>query len=321
MSLFFIALLVVFGLLAVTTLFLSFFTVEQQTAAIIERFGKFLRIAGPGLGVKIPFIDRIPHTQDLRVLSVDVEVETKTKDNVILGLKIALQYFALPEKVYDAYYKLEDPEEQIKSYVFDVVRAVVPKMDLDEVFERKDDVAKAVQEELEETMAEFGFKIKKALVIDVDPDEKVKEAMNDINAAQRQRVAATERGEAEKILMVKAAEAESQSKALQGKGIADQRKAIVEGLRDSVKDFTDAVKGTKADDVMMLVLLTQYFDTLKDIGASSRTNTVLMPHSPGGLAGLMAEIRNTMITADRAGLDDPDTALAAPASESVRNAA
>lgn len=274
---------------------LSFFTVEQQTVAIIERFGKYLRIANPGLHFKIPFIDRIAGKLSLRVLQLNIQAETKTEDNVFVHMIVAVQYYVIPEKVYDAFYKLASPEKQINSYVFDVVRARVPKIKLDDLFEKKDEIALAVKEELNETMTSFGFQILNALVTDIEPNAKVKDSMNEINAAQRLRVAANEKGEAERILKVKAAEAEAQSKALQGKGIADQRKAIIDGLKESVEHFKEGISGTSTQDVMNLVLLTQYFDTIKELGHTSQTNTILLPHTPGGLSELADQIRNAMI--------------------------
>lgn len=274
---------------------LSFFTVEQQTVAIIERFGKYLRIANPGLHFKIPFIDRIAGKLSLRVLQLNIQAETKTEDNVFVHMIVAVQYYVIPDKVYDAFYKLASPEKQINSYVFDVVRARVPKIKLDDLFEKKDEIALAVKEELNETMNSFGFQILNALVTDIEPNAKVKDSMNEINAAQRLRVAANEKGEAERILKVKAAEAEAQSKALQGKGIADQRKAIIDGLKESVEHFKEGISGTSTQDVMNLVLLTQYFDTIKELGHTSQTNTILLPHTPGGLSELADQIRNAMI--------------------------
>jgi len=253
----------------------TFFTVQQRTAAIVQRLGKFVREAKPGLNVKVPFIDRVVGRVNLRVQQLNVKIETKTEDNVFVQMVVAVQFYVLPEKVYDAFYKLDD------------------------VFEKKDDIAIIVASELAQVMEGFGNGILKALVTDIDPDPKVKESMNEINAAQRMRVAATEKGEADRILKVKAAEGDAQSKALQGRGIADQRKAIVEGLRDSVDEFQRSVPGTTAKDVMNLVLMTQYFDTLKEIGASSRSNTILIPHSPGSLASLSEQIRNAMIEANQ----------------------
>lgn len=277
----------------------AFFTVEQRSTAIVQRFGKFQREAGPGFRVKIPFIDRVVGRVNLRVQQLDVEIETKTEDNVFVRMVVAVQYYVLPEKIYDAFYKLDNANRQITSFVFDVVRAQVPKIKLDDVFEKKDDIANIVMSELAQVMEGFGYGILKALVTDIDPDAKVKISMNEINAAQRMRVAATERGEADRILKVKAAEGDAQSKALQGRGIADQRQAIVAGLRDSVDEFRKSVPGTTAKDVMNLVLMTQYFDMLKEIGASSRTNAILIPHSPGNLTSLTEQMRTAMIEADQ----------------------
>ncbi len=277
----------------------SLFTVQQQTIAIIQRLGRFVRESGPGIHLKIPLIEKVAGRVSLRVQQLDVRVETKTDDNVFVHLVVAVQYFVLPDKVYDAFYKLEDARRQITSYVFDVVRAQVPKIKLDEVFARKDDIAEAVKVELSHVMEGFGYGILKALVTDIEPDARVKEAMNEINAAQRMRMAANEKGEAERILKVKYAEGDAQSKALQGKGIADQRRAIVEGLRDSVDEFRKSVPGTTATDVMNLVLMTQYFDMLKEIGASSRSNAILIPHSPANVATLTEQLRTAMIEADQ----------------------
>lgn len=271
-----------------------FFIVQQQTSAIVQRMGKFERAAGPGFNLKLPFIEKVAGTINLRVQQLDVKVETKTQDNVFVTLLVSVQYHVLKTKVYDAFYRLDDPVTQITSYVFDVVRARVPKIKLDDVFEKKDEIAIAVKTELAEVMDDFGYGILKALVTDIDPDAKVKEAMNEINAAQRMRVAATEKGEAEKILKVKEAEADAESKALAGKGIADQRRAIIEGLRESVDDFQKTVAGASAQDVMNLILMTQYFDTLKEMGNASRSNTILIPHSPGHLTDLAAQLRNAV---------------------------
>jgi regulator of protease activity HflC (stomatin/prohibitin superfamily) len=297
----FIFVAIAVGFAVIATLAATFFTVQQRTTAIVQRLGKFVREAEPGLRVKIPFIDRVIGRMNLRVQQLDVRIETKTEDNVFVQMVVAVQYYVLPEKVYDAFYKLDDATRQITSFVFDVVRARVPKIKLDDVFEKKDEIADIVKTELAQVMEGFGYGILKALVTDIDPDPKVKESMNEINAAQRLRVAATERGEADRILRVKAAEGEAQSKALQGKGIADQRQAIVAGLRDSVDEFRKSVPGTTAQDVMNLVLMTQYFDMLKEIGASSRTNAILIPHSPGNLTTLTEQMRNAMMEANLTG--------------------
>jgi len=287
-----------FIFIAVTVL-LGFFTVAQQTSAIVERFGKFARIAKPGLNWKIPFIEGVSGRLNLKIQQLDVQIETKTKDNVFVNVMVSVQYFVLPDRVYQAFYSLNNARSQITSFVFDVVRAEVPRITLDNVFERKDDIAVAVKKELTDVMDDFGYGIVKALVTDIDPDMKVKDAMNEINAAERLRYAATEKGEAEKILKVKQAEAEAESKALQGKGIADQRKAIIAGLQESVDDFQKSIPGSSAQDVMNLVLVTQYFDTMKEVAASSETNTIMIPHNPGTIGSISEEIRNAIVTANQ----------------------
>ena len=293
-----IGLLLLFGFFLIGPFLLGFLIVKQQTAVVIERFGRFHRIARPGLRWRIPLVDRIATRLPLRIQQLDVKVETKTKDNVFVFVIVSVQYYVIEAKVTDAYYRLQHPELQIRSYVYDVVRARVPGIKLDDVFETKDDIAKAVRDELAQIMDDFGYGIVKALVTDIDPDPNVKASMNQINAAQRLRVAAVEEAEADKIRVVKAAEGEAESKALQGKGIADQRLAIVNGLQESVTDFKENVPGTSAHDVMNLVLMTQYFDTLKDLGDSSKTNTILIPHSPGGMKQISDQLRDAMITAN-----------------------
>jgi len=295
---FFVVMFLALG--AVFTLFIiasGLYTVDQQSVAIVERFGKFIKVTGAGLHLKIPLIDKISGKVSLRVQQLDVKAETKTKDNVFVNVLVSVQYYVLPESVYEAFYKLNLPEVQINSYVFDVVRARVPKITLDELFEKKDEIAVAVKEELNETMVNFGFGILNTLVTDIEPDSKVKDSMNEINAAQRSRVAAAEKGEADKILKVKAAEAEAESKALQGKGVADQRKAIIDGLRESVEEFSTSIQGTSAADVMNIVMMTQYFDTLREIGEKANTNTILMPHSPAGMTDISSQIRDSIIIA------------------------
>lgn len=288
--------LVFLGVAALWLLKSSLFVVHQQSVSVVERFGRFARIARPGLNLKIPMVERVAGRANLRVQQLDVSVETKTLDNVFVRVVVSVQFYVIPDAVFNAFYRLSDAATQIRSFVFDVVRARVPNIAIDDVFQRKDDIAEAVKAELSEVMGGFGYGIVKTLVTDIDPDAHVKAAMNEINAAQRMRVAAQERGEAEKILRVKAAEADAQAKALAGKGIAEQRRAIVEGLRESVDEFQRTVPGTSAQDVMNLVLMTQYFDTLKEIGATSQTNTILMPHSPGALGDLSAQLRDAMIT-------------------------
>ncbi len=277
----------------------GFFIVNQQTCAVIERLGKFHRIVESGLWFKIPFIDSIAARLSFRIHQLDVAVETKTLDNVFVNVVVAVQYKILPEKVYEACYMLQDPGYQIKAFVFDLVRAQVPKLVLDDVFSKKDDIADAVKLELEKPMSEFGYGIIKALITDINPDQNVKAAMNEINTAQRLRVAAAEKGEAEKILKVKQAEAEAESSILHGKGIAGQRQAIIEGLGQSVEGFVRQIPGAQASHVMDMVLLIQYIDTLKEISASSKSNVVFVPHSPGNVADLSAQIRETIFSAQK----------------------
>ncbi len=277
------------------------FIVEQQKAAVIQRLGKYHRVATAGLNFRLPFLDERVGELNLRVRQLDVDVETKTRDNVFVKVIVSVQYYVLPDKIYEAYYQLNNADEQIKAFVFDVVRARVPMIDLDDVFAKKDEIADSVKNELSQVMDDFGYGILKALVTDIDPDQKVKEAMNEINAAQRQRIAAMEKGEAEKILRVKEAEGEAESKGLAGKGVADQRRAIVDGLRESVGEFQKTVNGSTPQDVMNLILLTQYFDTMKEIGAQSKSTTVFMPHSPGHVGDLTAQLQGAFITGDQVG--------------------
>jgi regulator of protease activity HflC (stomatin/prohibitin superfamily) len=277
----------------------GFFVVHQQTKEIVERLGKFHRLANPGLNFKWPFIDKRVWTVQMRVLQLVVMVETKTKDNVFVKVPVAVQYRAIPEHASDTYYQLTDDQKQLTSYVLDVVRAKVPTLNLDEVFEKKDDIAAAVKEHLDETMKTFGWEVMGALVTDVDPAENVKVAMNEIQAQTRLQVAAQAKGEANKILTVKNAEAEAESKRLQGEGIANQRKAIVEGLRDSVKQFQEAT-GVNANDVLRLVLMTQYFDTLKEIGVSSGSKVILLPHAPSGMVDVADQLTKSIITGEEA---------------------
>ena len=254
------------------------FVVKQQTAAIVERFGRFLVIRQSGLHIKIPLIDRIAGRVSLRILQLDVIVETKTKDDVFVKLKVSVQYKILVEKVFDAFYKLDFPQDQITSYVFDVVRAVVPKMKLDDVFEKKNEIANAVKGELNEAMINYGYDIIKALVTDIDPDSEVKTAMNKINAAERQKVAAQYEGDAARILIVEKAKAEAESKRLQGQGIADQRREIARGLEESV-DVLNGV-GINSQEASALIVVTQHYDTLQSIGESTNSNLILLPNSP-----------------------------------------
>jgi regulator of protease activity HflC (stomatin/prohibitin superfamily) len=310
-----IVLLVLGGILAIFLLgvfFGSFFTIEQAHAGVVQRLGKFLRIAQPGLNFKAPYLDVVVANISLQVQQLDVKVETKTKDNVFVQIPIAVQYKVMPDKVYDAFYKLSDPVKQIESFVYNVILGHVPKMTLDETFDQQSQIAIDVKNNLDASMAEFGYSIVKSLITDLVPDEKVKAAMNDINAAQREREATVSRAETEKLLLVKKAEADAESKRLQGEGIANQRKAIVEGLRDSVAKFSESVEGATPKDAMAMVLLTQYFDTLKEVAGTNRSNTIMMPHTPNALTDLFSQFRNAIIAGEIAA-KAPEAPAVAPA--------
>jgi regulator of protease activity HflC (stomatin/prohibitin superfamily) len=259
-------------------LFKTFFIVKQQTSAVVERLGKFQSVRSSGFQLKIPIIDSVVGRINLKVQQLDVLVETKTKDDVFVRLKVSVQYQVMKDNVYDAFYRLESPRAQITSYVFDVVRAEVPKMKLDEVFERKDDIAIAVKGELNEAMIEYGYDIIKTLVTDIDPDEQVKQAMNRINASEREKVAAEFEAEAERIKIVAKARAEAESKRLQGQGIADQRREIARGLEESVDVLNNV--GINSQEASALIVVTQHYDTLQSIGEETNTNLILLPNSP-----------------------------------------
>ncbi|KAI3472403.1 hypothetical protein Pfo_029524 [Paulownia fortunei] len=273
--------------------------VDQSTVAVKEHFGKFDNVLEPGCHC-LPWCVgyQVAGSLSLRVQQLDVRCETKTKDNVFVTVVASIQYRALAEKAADAFYKLSNTKEQIQAYVFDVIRASVPRLDLDSTFEQKNDIAKAVEDELEKAMSAYGFEIVQTLIVDIEPDAQVKRAMNEINAAARLRVAANEKAEAEKILQIKKAEGEAESKYLSGLGIARQRQAIVDGLRDSVLAFSENVPGTTPKDIMDMVLVTQYFDTMKEIGASSKSSAVFIPHGPGAVKDVAAQIREGLLQAD-----------------------
>ena len=257
---------------------LTFFVVKQQSAAVIERFGKFTSIRHSGLQLKIPIVDRIAGKLSLKIQQLDVVVETKTKDDVFVKLKVSVQFQVIKTKVYDAFYKLDYPHDQITSYVFDVIRAEVPKMKLDDVFEKKNDIAIAVKSELNDAMIEYGYDIIKTLVTDIDPDTQVKNAMNRINAAEREKVAAQYEGDAARILIVEKAKAEAESKRLQGQGIADQRREIARGLEESVEVLNKV--GINSQEASALIVVTQHYDTLQAVGADTNSNLILLPNSP-----------------------------------------
>lgn len=285
---------VIWGIVLLILLFGTVFTVQQQTSVIVQRFGKFARIYGAGLNFKIPLIENIAGRVNLRLQQLDVEIETKTKDNVFVKMMVSVQYLIRPEKVFDAFYKLQDPHTQITSFVFDVVRANVPKMTLDQVFENKEDIAKAVRTEISEAMDDFGYDIRQTLITDIDPDQKVKQAMNEINTQERLRVAATEKAQAAYIISVRAAEGEAESKRLQGVGIANQRKEIAQGLSTAVVDFQKEISSVSPQTVMDLLMVTQHFDMLKDIGAHAGSKVILIPYSPNAVGDLTEQMRNAI---------------------------
>ncbi len=290
-------LLIFISFLALVIIITGIFTVKQQTVAVIERFGKFLSVRNAGLQIKIPIVDKVAGRVSLRVQQLDVLVETKTKDDVFVHLKISVQFQVFSQKVYDAFYRLQNPAEQITSFIFDVVRAEVPKMILDDVFEKKDDIAKAIKSELQDAMREYGYDIVKALVTDIDPDEKVKTAMNRINAAEREKIAAQHEGDAQRILIVEKAKAEAESKRLQGKGIADQRREIARGLNESVDVLNQA--GINSQEASALIVITQHYDTLQSIGADTNSNLILLPNNPNAASSMLNDMVASLIAAQK----------------------
>lgn len=287
------------GILLFFILLSSFFTVKQQTAAIVENFGRFNSIRNSGLQFKIPIVQRIAGRINLKIQQLDVLVETKTKDDVFVRLKISVQFQVIYTKVYDAFYKLQNPHDQITSYVFDVVRAEVPKMKLDDVFERKDDIAIAVKQELNEAMINYGYDIIKTLVTDIDPDVQVKAAMNRINAAEREKVAAEYEAEAERIKIVAKARAEAESKRLQGQGIADQRREIARGLEESVDVLNNV--GINSQEASALIVVTQHYDTLQSIGEATNTNLILLPNSPQAGSNMLNDMIASFVASNQIG--------------------
>lgn len=282
----------VFLFLIIIIVFSGLFTVKQQTAYIVERLGKYQSVRNAGLQFKVPFVDRIAGKINLKIQQLDVIVETKTKDDVFVRLKVSVQYLVLKEKIYEAFYKLENPHEQITAYVFDTVRAEVPKMKLDDVFERKDDIAVAIRRELQEAMNTYGYDIIKALVTDIDPDVAVKNAMNRINAAEREKVAAEYDGEAERIRIVAKAQAEAESKRLQGQGIADQRREIAKGLEESVEVLNKA--GINSQEASALIIITQHYDTLNSMTENTKSSLIMLPNSPTAGTDLMQQMLSAL---------------------------
>ena len=289
--------ILIFGIII---LFSGIFTVKQQTAAIVERFGKFQSIRNSGLHFKIPIFDRIAGRINLKIQQLDVLVETKTKDDVFVRIVVSVQFFVIDalEGVKDSFYELNNPEQQIQSYVFDSIRSEVPLMELDDVFAEKEKIALAVQNELSGTMRQFGFDFIKALVTDIDPDAKVKHSMNEINAAKRMKEAAKEEAEAAKIRVVAAAEADAESKRLAGEGIAQQRIAIANGLKESVEEVKLAMEDhVTSQDVMNMLFMTQHYETVSKLGEHN-TSTIFMPYSPDNVGDLQMQIQSSLIAVD-----------------------
>jgi len=269
------------------------FCVSTSEAVVVERLGKFDRLLPAGLGVVCCPCEDLAGRVSFRVQQLDVRVETKTKDNVFLTTVVSVQYQVIREKVYQAFYSLTDTRQQITAHVYDVLRSQLPTLELDAVFEAKEELALAVKNALSETMSEYGYQILQALITDIDPDNRVKQAMNEINSAKRLKFAVAEKAEGQKILQVKAAEAEAEAKYLSGVGVAKQRKAIVDGLRSSIVDFSENVKDSSSKDVMDLLLLTQYFDCIKDVGGAKHCKTTFVPSG-----NLGAGMRNSLLVAD-----------------------
>ncbi len=278
-------------------IFSGLFVVKQQTSYIIERFGKFQSIRQSGLNFKIPGVDKIAGRISLKIQQLDVIVETKTKDDVFVHLKISVQFLIQRDHVYNAFYKLQNPHEQITAFIFDVVRAEVPKMILDDVFVKKEEIALAIQRELKEAMLNYGYDIIKALVTDIDPDENVKIAMNRINAAEREKVAAQHEGDAQRILIVERAKAEAESKRLQGKGIADQRREIARGLEESMEVLNRA--GINSQEASALIVITQHYDTLQSIGQDTNSNLILLPNNPNAASSMLNDMVTSLVAANK----------------------
>jgi len=291
--------LIVLGIVAFLIVLSALFTVKQQTIVILERFGRFHSLKGPGLHFKIPIFDRIAGKINLKIQQLDVLVETKTFDDVFVKMKVSVQFMILSDSVYEAFYKLQNPHDQITSYVFDTVRAEVPKMKLDDVFVKKDDIANAIKRELGEAMNEYGYGIVKALVTDIDPDEEVKISMNRINASEREKIAAEYEGEAERIRIVAKAKAEAESKRLQGQGIADQRREIAKGLEDSVEILNKV--GINSQEASALIVITQHYDTLQAVGESTNSNLILLPNNPSSASNMLSDMTASFIASQQMG--------------------
>lgn len=293
------SLFIIFIVIAVLIIFASYFIVKQQTAAVIETFGRFTSVRHSGFHLKIPGVQRISGRLSLKIQQLDVIIETKTLDDVFVKIKVSVQYKVIRDKVYDAFYKLDFPNDQITSYVFDVVRAEVPKMKLDDVFVKKDYIAIAVKSELNDAMMEYGYDIIKTLVTDIDPDAQVKAAMNRINAADREKTAAQYEGDAQRILIVERAKAEAESKRLQGQGIADQRREIARGLEESVEVLNRV--GINSQEASALIVVTQHYDTLQSLGEQTNSNLILLPNSPQVGSNMLNDMVASFVASNQIG--------------------
>ena len=301
--------LVVGGVILLLLFIKSVIIVPEKRIYVIQRLGKFKRMASPGFGMIIPFIDQKAGNINMRVQQLDVDVETKTRDDVFVHLRVSVQFQVMTDKIFDAHYALDNHRHQIASYIFDDVRAEVPKMELDDVFAKKEDIAQAVRQNLADSMDDYGYSIVKTLITDIDPDANVKDSMNRINAAKRDKEATMENAEANKIIVVKAAEADAESKRLSGEGIAQQRLEIVRGFKESVEDFQKSLKNITHEEVMQFVLLTQYFDTLNNIGQNGKNTSILIPHSPSAMMDFQQQIVNGTLVGKKlveASTDDDD---------------
>lgn len=286
--------LVIFLMVLLSVVASTLYVVRQQTVVIIERFGKYQTTSGSGIHVRLPFgSDKIAARIQLRLLQSEIVVETKTKDNVFVTLNVATQYRVNEQNVTDAYYKLMRPEAQIKSYIEDALRSSVPKLTLDELFEKKDEIALEVQHQVAEEMSTYGYVIVKTLITKVEPDAEVKQSMNEINAAQRKRVAAQELANADKIKIVTAAEAEAEKDRLHGVGIAQQRKAIVDGLAESIQELKNANVGMTEEQIMSILLTNQYLDTLNTFAAKGN-QTLFLPNHPEGIEDIRTQILSSL---------------------------
>lgn len=275
-----------------------FFTIHTKQAGIVERFGKFVRVAGEGLNWKQPWVESVVYVEDLNMQLMDVEVESKTKDDATVKIPVRVQYFVLPDRVKEAYYELDDPEAQIKAHVENTILSAVPKMTLDETYQQEDVIAKGIKEALTAVMQKFGYSIENALVTKIIPSEAVTKAMNEINAARREKVATEARAEASKLMAIAKAEGEKQAQILSGEGVAGEQMAIVAGLKESLKDFEEDIKSVTGDTAMALIMMARYFDALKNMGATS--NTILLPHSPSAVQDIYGQLRNAIIAGNLA---------------------